>query len=563
MSALWRRHVYGFLQELPGHIFHNLTKLRTLSIDVLQENLPVELFENLFISKLHLNLTTATSLPSGLLRPISTTLREFSLVAPELQSLEQTVFDSMVLLHKLNIKAPKMNTLPEDMFHGERLLPVDMTQLAHEVVADVFDSILAPQRAMRLSDVTLEGIRELPEKLFRQSPYIEHLEIHGSDVIPDMVFKNLRRLNHLDLSGNGITKLPAYWFEDLDGLKELDLSHNKIRNVSHQLMGLQSIKVLDLSHNDLRNIDELAFTSFQASVEELFLEQNVLTVLPPGLFDSMWSLQHLDLSRNFLSVLPALVFEDLQKLKSLRLQQNHIIFLHEDSLLGLQDLTLLNLQDNYISSFPRQGLQEATSLHILDLSKNSLKELAVGTLTHNHWLHTVRLVDNPLVCGCGVRQLQDLSEEQDTNVTGVCTIYANATTGATTPSSQSDLLEVNVTAVCMQEQIVPIDQRPVVITRFPPPKPTGYATGNNAGAKATETPGNGPAVPDDELVKRAQVSDGASSSDNHFLEPLLWTVGCAFLLICVVLTLAFIYKMRGRLFARSYTVRERERQEWN
>lgn len=101
--------------------------------------------------------------------------------------------------------------------------------------------------------------------------------------------------NTLDLSGQGLTKAPAYVFNRTD-ITKLDLSHNQLDGaLQAEIRHLQNLTVLNLSDNK--------FTGVPAEIGQLK------------------NLETLDLSRNLLTGLPY-ELGNLQKLKLLNMSGN-------------------------------------------------------------------------------------------------------------------------------------------------------------------------------------------------------------------------------------------------
>ncbi|PFX12390.1 Relaxin receptor 1, partial [Stylophora pistillata] len=73
-------------------------------------------------------------------------------------------------------------------------------------------------------------------------------------------------------------------------------------------------------------------------LEELWLQGNNITELPPELFQDLENLQELDLSNNELGNLPPHIFRNITAVEFLKLDYNKIERLHEDQFQGLVKL---------------------------------------------------------------------------------------------------------------------------------------------------------------------------------------------------------------------------------
>lgn len=103
----------------------------------------------------------------------------------------------------------------------------------------------------------------------------------------------------LDLSGRGLTEIPAYVFS-LTALEYLDLSNNKLTGAPQSQIGqLKNLKNLNLSENQLTGLSaELGQLN---KLETLNVSRNRLTGLPNEL-GNLTSLKVFDISGNDYSV---------------------------------------------------------------------------------------------------------------------------------------------------------------------------------------------------------------------------------------------------------------------
>jgi Leucine-rich repeat (LRR) protein len=110
----------------------------------------------------------------------------------------------------------------------------------------------------------------------------------------------------LDLSNQGLTKAPAYIFDEVL-TTELDLSHNKIDGaLQGEVRHLAGLRVLNLSHNNFTGVP--AEVGQLSNLQVLNLSYNKLTGLPYEL-GNLSKLKELDLRGNAYSK------QDLEKIK--------------------------------------------------------------------------------------------------------------------------------------------------------------------------------------------------------------------------------------------------------
>lgn len=170
-------------------------------------------------------------------------------------------------------------------------------------------------------------------------------------------FNGARNLKILDLSHNSISVINPNIFTSLHSLIELNLSNNKLHNESFSSQGdinisLEGLKKLDLSHN------------------RIFYDQ----VMPYQSFAGLKSLEVLKLQHNNIT-LDYGVFASNQHLKTLDISYNSFPYFELDFLLSVQSLQHLYLNGNGISYASQIDLSDVRSsfpsLTSIGISKNS------------------------------------------------------------------------------------------------------------------------------------------------------------------------------------------------
>uniref|UniRef100_A0A8C4U829 Leucine rich repeat containing 19 n=1 Tax=Falco tinnunculus TaxID=100819 RepID=A0A8C4U829_FALTI len=162
----------------------------------------------------------------------------------------------------------------------------------------------------------------------------------------------------------------------------------------------QNVTKLSLRNNkiSLKNSDKEILGSF-ISLTELYLNENMITVLYNHSFCNLTKLVILDISNNHISTVHKAAFAGLNQLSVLNLSYNAITQLDSDVFTSLISLTVLNLQHNLLKS-----------LHI----KSSFK------------LIRIVLAGNPWTCSCDLLNLHiwlmasNVTMENENNTT--CTL---------------------------------------------------------------------------------------------------------------------------------------------
>nr|ABB21109.1 variable lymphocyte receptor A [Eptatretus stoutii] len=134
--------------------------------------------------------------------------------------------------------------------------------------------------------------------------------------------------------------------------------------------------------------------------DNLKLDYNKLSSLPPKAFHGLSSLTFLDLSYNQLQTLPAGVFDHLVNLDRLQLDYNQLTSLPPKIFDKLTKLTLLNLYENKLQRLPNGVFDKLTLLEKLYLNNNQLKRVPEGAFDKLQNIKDLRLNDNPWDCSC-------------------------------------------------------------------------------------------------------------------------------------------------------------------
>ncbi|XP_017771821.1 PREDICTED: toll-like receptor Tollo [Nicrophorus vespilloides] len=254
-----------------------------------------------------------------------------------------------------------------------------------------------------LSDVAFRGLRELRNLTVRT--HNTDWSAVSLDISSNTFAEELRQLERLDLSENNMWTMPEGVLCPLKSLEFLNLTRNRLREVSSfnfvssspsERCGA-SLRLLDLSRN---NIDRLASgqMSTLVNLQKLYLQENGLTQLADRALEGLVNLNVLKLSDNRLVSLPPELFSDTREIRELYLQNNSINVLAPDLFRPLVQLLVLDLSNNeltadWINSATFSGL---VRLVVLDLSFNRIKKLEPSVFRDLYNLQFLRLNDNKI-----------------------------------------------------------------------------------------------------------------------------------------------------------------------
>ncbi|VEN57674.1 unnamed protein product [Callosobruchus maculatus] len=253
---------------------------------------------------------------------------------------------------------------------------------------------------------------ELHPESFRGLAELRSLDLGDNNIwnTPDDLFCPLFSLTHLNLTRNKLQNVSAMGFSDwgngplapgracVGGLETLDLSYNDIISLlDNGFSGLRSLEELHLQNNALSNMGDRAFVGL-TNLVTLNLSSNFLVALPPELFQSSRGLRHLYINNNSLSVLAPGLLEGLDQLNVLDLSHNELNsqWVNRDTFSGLVRLVVLNLASNQLTRIDANLFHDLYSLQLLNLEKNRISVIAEGAFSELKNLHALTLSYNKI-----------------------------------------------------------------------------------------------------------------------------------------------------------------------
>ncbi|EHH50515.1 hypothetical protein EGM_01359 [Macaca fascicularis] len=303
-------------------------------------------------------------------------------------SLNSRVFETLQDLQVLNLAYNKINKIVVEAFYG--LDNLQVLNLSYNLLGELYSS----------------NFYGLPKVA-----YID-LQKNHIGIIQDQTFKFLENLQTLDLRDNALTTIhfiPSIPDIFLSGnklvtLSEINLtanfihlSENRLENLDilYFLLRVPHLQILILNQNRLSSCSGDQTPSENPSLEQLFLGENMLqlaweTELCWDVFEGLSNLQVLYLNNNYLNSLPPGIFKHLTALKGLSLNSNRLtVFSHNDLPANLE---ILDISGNQLLA-PDPDV--FVSLSVLDITHNKfICECALSTFIH--WLnHTNVTIAGP------------------------------------------------------------------------------------------------------------------------------------------------------------------------
>nr|CAD7459546.1 unnamed protein product [Timema tahoe] len=311
-------------------------------------------------------------------------------------SLSSGSFRPLVELRDLSIEYCKIGNLSAGAFRGlaqlrnltVRTHNTDWPAMTLEIDPDAFDEELA---LLERLDISENNMWSVPEGIFCPLHSLEVLNLTRNRLrnVSNLKFSlgemaassNLGpsercggNLRMLDLSNNSIDSLQPNTLSGLSRLQTLNLQGNGISFLADRaLEGLTSLTVLRLADNRLSNLPPELFSDTR-DIKEVYLQNNSINVLAPGLFNEMTQLLVLDLSRNELTA----------------------EWVNTATFVGLVRLVVLDMSYNRISKLESSVFRDLYSLQILRLQNNIVESIPESTFSSLYNLHTLILSDNKL-----------------------------------------------------------------------------------------------------------------------------------------------------------------------
>ncbi|RWS04160.1 leucine-rich repeats and immunoglobulin-like domains protein 3 [Dinothrombium tinctorium] len=211
----------------------------------------------------------------------------------------------------------------------------------------------------------------------------------------------------LDLSQNAIAYLHRGSFNRLLLLRKIDLSHNKLTEISDDLFiqfsnesssttssspSFLSLEELQLNNNFL---DSFPNVNNLPNLRSLVLHHNNISTLVNSSVSVYTNLEVLDLSYNRITNIPY-TFLNSTKLKTVLLSNNRLSIIENGSFDRLSELINLKLAKNRLTSFPKDLFRQMCNLRYLDLSRNKLRQIEGLTFMGLEKLESLKIKRNEL-----------------------------------------------------------------------------------------------------------------------------------------------------------------------
>lgn len=190
-----------------------------------------------------------------------------------------------VAIQSLSLARNQISEISSDAFsHTSRLLMLD---LSGNKITDVAKGTFNNTRLisdLSLADNILATIPDVCSML-----YLKNLNLSGnhiSAILSDTFCMHLRTLEYLYLSNNDITTIETRAFFNLQSLKYLDLSGNRLRQLPAHWVYSWYIQELHLERNNFTELDNISLINIKALMN-IYLDENPMPILKAESFKSL------------------------------------------------------------------------------------------------------------------------------------------------------------------------------------------------------------------------------------------------------------------------------------
>ncbi|CAL8100961.1 unnamed protein product [Orchesella dallaii] len=306
-----------------------------------------------------------------------------------IETIHRRGFEDLTNLRILNLAGNKLSILNDEAFLN--LPRLQILDLSHNRLTSInFDAF------EQLGTLSSFQISFSHNKIQRLIASTEDLQRQDEDVsaesgddasdedepipVPSLSSISSSSIESIDLSFNNISFIsPHFFFPISSTLIELDLSHNRLQNLTlEHLSGMRFIQYVKLDHNSL---DTIEYNSFRESkyIQFINLDHNMLRDIPPDLFEGCLNLRVLSATDNKIRALTDSIFKDTQ-LEILNLANNQLVRFPENALARVAaTLVQLDLSGNEISSLAPNQVECLQKLKWIDFSNNRIVVIAENT----------------------------------------------------------------------------------------------------------------------------------------------------------------------------------------
>jgi Leucine-rich repeat (LRR) protein len=331
-------------------------------------------------------------------------LKQINLNRNPIKIISYSTFSSLIHLESLQLARNQLNLIDLNKFKmHENFIELDLS----------FEYILVLRNLTTLKNlqkIKLVNVRFVDQidgfKSFLNPDKTTLVDFSENDLPRYDMFNNLDNLKELILRQVNLTSMSQIDFKMLKKLTKLDLSFNKLTEITFELYNVKSdyskmLEHLDFGHNRIGFISKSVFGFREAAkspLKYLNLESNCLILFEIFLLTNYLSLEVFKLSNNSLKDYPEFGVNNIydlpqldrvyldqnnltsikhfsfwtQSLKLLSMDFNQVRKIEDDALLNLKELIHFSIAHNLLTSIYKNNFFYLSDLKHLNLSHNRL-----------------------------------------------------------------------------------------------------------------------------------------------------------------------------------------------
>ncbi|XP_006128521.2 toll-like receptor 3 [Pelodiscus sinensis] len=303
--------------------------------------------------------------------------------------LKQIPSDLPINITALDISHNQLNKLPPENF--TKYSQLTYLNAGSNTLSKLHPELCQILPLLKVLKLQHNQLYELTDNVFSSCSSLMELNLGYNIIkIKNNPFKNLKNLSILDLSHNRLLSTKLGSQTQLENLRELVLSENRITELKREeldFLSNTSLTRLDLSSNPLNKFHTGCLRAignlYGLVLNNMKLSENDTEKLCLEL--SGTRIQNLSLSQVQLSCIYKSTFQGLQttNLTSLNLSKNYLLTIENESFAGLSNLEYLNLEDNKIYNLTSHSLYGLSSVKYLNLRRSHVRKIDDFAF---HWL---------------------------------------------------------------------------------------------------------------------------------------------------------------------------------
>lgn len=326
-------------------------------------------------------------------------------------SLNFRLFETLAELKVLNVAHNKINKIAHEAFYG--LDSLQVLNMSHNLLGELYNFNFYGLANVAHIDLQRNHIGIIQEETFRFLEKLNTLDLRDN-ALKTIYF--IPSIPNIFLGGNKLATLPTIRFT----ANFIHLSENRLESLDNLYFLLQvpHLQILILNQNRFSSCNQGRVHSESLSLEKLFLGENMLQLAWEtgscwDVFKGLPRLQVLYLNNNYLTFLPPGVFSDLTALRGLSLNSNRLTVLSPGDL--------------------------PPNLEILDVSRNQLLSPDPDVFAS---LRFVDITHNKFICECELSAFIRWLNQTNVTIFGshadIYCMYPNSLSGTSLYSVSTD-----------------------------------------------------------------------------------------------------------------------------